>query len=734
MKINRFLALAVVAVLALTLTIPLGAQDAEYPVLILPVDQAQFLPGAFFDFRVEVHTRELPENFAVTVNGEDAAEFFGSEAETEQWSFGGSVVAFDNSGTPGADFSNEALVGDYYNTTFGTVSVALDGETLTYADGSLEATDNPLSFTAVGGAGDGLPVTFGLNADGEVTGFEIAGQTFGLLAGDEPTPSTSLIWRELTAPAAGEYAVEVTAGATTASVVWTVRDLSESAGAQNVILFVGDGMTVPMITAARIASRGISQGTLQGNFHIDGFDYMGLAHTSSIDSLMADSANTASALNTGHIGSVNATGSYSDTSPSRLDDPRVETFAEMITRARGMSVGSVTTSDFTDATVAAVWAHGRDRSDANRAAFAVQPLDSGLLPAVLLGGGSRRLLPQSAEGSRRRDDRDVFSEYEAAGYTIVTTNSELQAAAGAERLFGIFAPSDLNVWLDRNVYTENIGDLTDQPGLVDMTLAALDVLGTNPNGFYLQVESASIDKQMHPLDQERALSDLIEMDDAIGAAIAWAEENAPNTLIIVTADHGHGYDVYGTVDVEEFNAAEDDAGRRDAIGIYNGASYPTYTDEDGDGFPNWEADIVFAGTVNNHPDYTEDFQVSPVPRSPAITNDEGIAVDNPDDDPNGIPMSGNLPMNSTSGVHTLQDVPVFAFGPGADCFNGTYHQREVFFCMAAAIGLDPMAEAASAAVVATAGVAPVSGTAALLAVLVGAVFGGFAIVRISRKK
>ncbi len=746
MKINRFMVLALVAVLALTLTVPLGAQDSEYPVLILPVDQAQFLPGSLFDFRVEVHTRELPENFAVTVNGQDAAAYFSAEPETEQWSFGGNVTAFDNSGTPSADFTVDALTGDYYNATFGTVSVTVEGDTITYADGSLEPTDNPLVFTAVGGAGDGLPVAFGLDEEGAVTGFEIAGQTFGLLAGDEPTPSTSLIWRGLSAPAAGEYTIEVTAGATTASVAWTVRELAASAGAQNVILFVADGMTVPMITAARIASNGISQGTLQGEFYMDSAEYIGLAHTSSIDSVMADSANTASALNTGHIGSVNATGSYSDTSPSRLDDPRVETFGEMISRVRGMSVGSITTSDWTDATPAAVWAHGRDRGEANRAEYAVQPLDGGLLPAVIMGGGSRRLLPSTVEGSRRRDDRDVFAEYEAAGYTIVTTATEMAATTGAERMLGVFTPSDLSVWLDRNVYTENLGDFTDQPGLVEMTLAALDVLGQNENGFYLAIEAASVDKQMHPLDQERALSDLIEFDMALGAAIEWVAENAPNTLIVVTSDHGHGYDVYGTVDITEFNAAEDDAGRRNAIGLYGAAGYPTYTDEDGDGFPNWEADVTFAGTVNNHPDYTEDFQVSPVPRAPAIVNDEGVAVDNPDDDVTGIPMSGNLPMSSTSGVHTLQDVPVFAYGPGAECLNGVYHQSEIFFCMAASIGLDPSAEdmmemdatpeaTQSASIIATAGVVQIDPASAIAGIVIAAsVLGGFAFGRISRKK
>jgi alkaline phosphatase len=672
-----------------------SAQDTAPNVLILPIDKAQFLPGATFDFRVEVHTDALPEDFAVTVNGQPASEFFGAEPTPENWEFGGRVASYVAEGTPGADFSLESLALEYYNSTFGAVAVTLDGDTLTGTIAgetvTLEATDDPLVFNVVGGAADGQVLTFGLNSDGNVTGFSVLGQNFGVLT-SLPTKSQSVIWREVAAPAPGEYTVEVTAGGATTSATWTVRE-PQPGTAKNVILFIADGMSVPLITATRAVSRGIVQGTPNDTLAMEKADEVGLAHTSSVDSIMADSANTASSINTGHIGSVNATGSYSDTSPDTLDDPRVETLGEMLKRLRGMSIGIVTTADLSDATPAAVWAHGRNRANANRAAYLVQVLD--LQPEVLMGGGSRFMLPQTAEGSRRSDDVDLFAEYEGAGYTIVTTASELgEAFSGGtpERLVGVFHTADMNVWLDRNVYTDNLGDFTDQPGLVDMTLAALEVLNQNPNGFYLEVEAASVDKQLHPLDQERTIADLIEFDNAIQAAIEWAAENAPDTLIVVTADHGHGYDVYGTVDVNQFNQATDDAGRRQAIRVYQNAKYPTYTDADGDHFPDsWIVDIALAGAVNNHPDYTENYQVSDVPRAPAIVNENGVAVDNPDDDSNGITLHGNLPPDSPTGVHTLQDVPVFAFGPGADFFDGTYHQREIFFGMAYALGLDPSA-------------------------------------------
>jgi alkaline phosphatase len=545
---------------------------------------------------------------------------------------------------------------------------------------------------------DAVPENFEVTVNGdaasEVFGAESEVEAFDAGSEDAPVAMQAVTWRDVVAPAPGEYTISVTAGGTTETVVWDVR-APQTGTAKNVILFIADGMTTPEISAARLAL-GMTEGLPNNPLNVDSFDYIGRASTSSIDSPMMDSANTASAINTGHIGSINATGTYSDLTPDALDDPRVETFAEMIKRLRGMSVGVVSTADFSDATPAAVWAHGRNRSDDSRNNYLVQILEDGDVD-VLMGGGSRRMLPQSTEGSRRTDDVDLFADFEGAGYTIVTTGTELTAAVEGdtlpEKLVGVFNPSDMNVWLDRNVYTDNVGDFTDQPGLQDMTMAALEILNQNENGFFLEVEAASVDKQMHPLDQERALTELIEFDKTIGATIEWVQANAPDTLIVVTADHGHGYEVYGTVNFADFDAATDDAGKRNAIGTYNAAAYPDY-ELDENGFPIWDsATIGLAGVVNNHPDYTEDFRVSPVPRVPAIADgDTGNYIDNPDDDPNGLVMSGNLPLSSSTGVHTLQDVPVFAMGPGQEMLMGSYHQREIFFALAAAIGLDPSAE------------------------------------------
>lgn len=604
MKFVRNMSAALVVVLALVVAIaPTVAQDDAPPVMILPVNGAQFLPGALFDVRVEVHTAELPEDFAVTINGEDALE----GAELSSWT------------------AEESLIG-------------VDAQAATWRGISL----------------------------------------------DEP----------------GEYTIEVTAGGETHSATWTVREIG-NAGASNVILFVADGGSVAVNTAARLLSRGMVQGSYNDRLSFENWEELGLVSTSGLDSIMTDSANSASAYNTGHKSAVNATGVYPDTSVDAFDDPQVETFAEMIRRVRGMSVGIVTTAEFVDATPAAVWAHSRQRTNATRADYALQVIGEGLIadrvpgmmPEVILGGGGRYMVPQSIDGSRRSDDIDPFALYEEAGYTIVENATDMAAALeeGTEMLAGIFHPGNMDVWLDRNVFTENLGDFTDQPGLADMVVSALEVLSQNENGFYLNVEAASVDKALHPMDFERALADMIELDRAIAAAEAYLAENGmlESTLMIIVPDHAHAFDVFGTVDTVAFNEAEDTVAKQNAIGIYAAAGFPSYVDEDGDFFPDsWDVDITLAWGKVDNPPYTEDYQVSPVYRTPSIRDENGVAIPNPEDDPDGLLLGGNLPAGATTSVHTLQDVPVWATGPGSEMLSGLIDNTEIFFAMANAIGLD----------------------------------------------
>ena len=337
-----------------------------------------------------------------------------------------------------------------------------------------------------------------------------------------------------------EYEITVTADGAETTASWVVREPQPSAGAQNVIFFIADGGSAAVYTAARLMSRGIDAGTYGGNLVFEDFEELGFLHTSGIDSVITDSANSASSYNTGHKTAVNANGVYPDTSYDKFDDPRVEKYAYLVSRLLGKSVGIVTNSNWSDATPNGVAGFGRDRSNTALNAYVTQPLDEGLLPEVIMGGGARNMLPASADGSRRDDERDVFADYEAAGYTVITTGEELDEAVNGgelpERLLGIFHPHHMDVWLDRNVFTDNVVDFPDQPDLDVTTLAALEILSQNENGFYLQVEGSSIDKALHPMDFDRALADTIEFERAVAAAVEWVEANAPDTLIIVTRE------------------------------------------------------------------------------------------------------------------------------------------------------------------------------------------------------
>lgn len=113
-----------------------------------------------------------------------------------------------------------------------------------------------------------------------------------------------------------------------------------------------------------------------------------------------------------------------------------------------------------------------------------------------------------------------------------------------------------------------------------MTLKAIDVLHSRSGdkGFFLMSEAASIDKMFHAMDYDRALGELLELDDTVRQTIAHLEKigELDETLIIVTADHAHGFDVFGSSDTKYMTAKDDDRVKRSAIGIYESSGHSEY--------------------------------------------------------------------------------------------------------------------------------------------------------------
>ncbi|RDD73419.1 alkaline phosphatase [Paracoccus versutus] len=501
---------------------------------------------------------------------------------------------------------------------------------------------------------------------------------------DDAALGSALILRDLALAEPGQYTVDVKAGNEMKSVTWEVYSTPETAKAKNVIFILGDGLSVAHRTAARIMSKGMTEGKANGRLAMDDLDHMAFIGTSSTHSIATDSANTASAYMTGHKSRVNALGVYADRTPDSLDDPRVETIAEALRRTTNKAIGVVSTSELQDATPAAVVAHTRKRADKAE----IVGMFHDVQPEVILGGGSAYFLKADIPGSKRKDDKDYIQLFKDAGYALATSKDELAAAAGsnAGKLLGLFHTGNMDTWLDRNQLKKGTVDkFPDQPGLVEMTKSALDQLSKNPDGFFLMVEGASIDKMSHPMDWDRAVVETIELDQVVALAREFAEAN-PDTLIVVTGDHTHGVSLIGTID----DSKPGDE-MRQKVGVYDEAGFPDYVDADGDGYPD-SVDVArrFAIFASNYPDHYETWGPKlDGPFQPAVQNENGEYVANEayKDLPGAIFREGNLPKDNDTAVHAVDDIVLQAAGPGAEAFKGYMEQSDVYKILADAFAL-----------------------------------------------
>lgn len=495
---------------------------------------------------------------------------------------------------------------------------------------------------------------------------------------------SALIARGLILPTEGAYKIEVTAGAESKSVTWDVYNTGETQKAKNIIFLLGDGLSVAHRTGARIMSKGMTEGKANGRLNMDDLDHMAFVGTSSTEAIATDSANTMSAYMTGHKTAVNALGVYGDRTPDSFDDPKVETIAEAIRRQTKKSIGIVSTAEIEDATPAAVVAHTRKRAEKEQ----IVGMMFDVKPDVILGGGSAYFLSKDVPGSKRKDDKDYIKLFQEAGYTLATDKSELQTATGTNtgKILGLFHTGNMDTTLDREFLKKGtVEKFPNQPGLVDMTKAALGELSKNDEGFFLMVEGANIDKMSHPLDWDRALVETIEFDKAVGVAREFAASH-PDTLIVVTGDHAHGVSIIGTVDDEKPGTE-----MREKVGTYAEAGFPNYTDENKDGYPD-KVDVTrrLFLSANNGPDHYETFRPKlDGPFVPAIQNEkkEYVANEAYKDVPGAVFVQGNIPKSGDSGVHSVDDVVLQAAGPGAEGFKGYMEESDIYRVLADTLAL-----------------------------------------------
>jgi alkaline phosphatase len=456
--------------------------------------------------------------------------------------------------------------------------------------------------------------------------------------------------------------------------------------ARNVILFVGDGMSITTITASRILEGQRRGGQGEDNrLSFEDFDYTALVRTYSANQQTADSAPTATAMMTGHRANDGALSVSPQVAENEADQARVSAgaFATLLEQSeeRGLSTGVVTTTRITHATPAATYAHTPNRdweydaplaprgtlADIAVQLVARQKKGNGL--EVVFGGGRQMLLPQTerdpeylAQKGLRHDGRNLVQEWVAAQprSTFVWNRKEFDAidAAHTGPVLGLFEPSHMRYETDR------ANDGAGEPALADMTRKAIDILKRNRKGYFLMVEGGRIDHAHHAGNAYRALTDTIALSDAVRAAAQATD--ARDTLILVTADHSHtltmgGYPGRGNPILGLVRSPDAADFTRDV----NGKPYATLAYANGPGFAFLKPGAETRGKLPVNPGRNQDL-------AQVDTTDEGYHQE----------ALVGLPGETHGG----DDVALYARGPGARVVRGSIDQIEIYHIMRRALG------------------------------------------------
>jgi alkaline phosphatase len=438
--------------------------------------------------------------------------------------------------------------------------------------------------------------------------------------------------------------------------------------ARNVIIFIGDGMGVSTITAARIFA-GQQAGRDGESFAtaMDRLDHTALVKTYSHDGQVSDSAPTATAI----LAGVKTRNGTIGVGPEVVLGDCASGLAHPIpsllgmAQAEGLATGVVTTTGITHATPAAAYAHTAMRDwewDARMPAEAIAqgctdiarqmvegPVGSRL--DVVMGGGRSAFLPTTMadpeyaeKTGARRDGRDLIAQWRAANPqgTFVWNSGQLAAydPATPTRLLGLFEPVHMHYEADR------AADRGGEPALADMVELAIRRLSNGDRGYVLLIEGGRIDHAHHAGNAYRALSDAAAMDAAVERAISLVDLD--DTLIIATADHSHtltisgyperGNPILGKVVFGEPSHASD------------GKGYTTLGYANGPG----------AVPADERPDPADEESGDPDYLQQAL-----------------IPLS--------SETHGGEDVVVRASGAGARLFAGTIEQHTIFYVLREAL-------------------------------------------------
>ncbi|WP_395374623.1 alkaline phosphatase [Marinicella sp. W31] len=447
--------------------------------------------------------------------------------------------------------------------------------------------------------------------------------------------------------------------------------------AKNVILFVGDGMSIGTITAARI-----HEGQLAGQpgeenlLSFEHFHNTALVKTYNTNQQTPDSAGTMTAMMSGiktKAGTL-AVNANSQLGVCEGEKHHVPTLLEMAEKV-GFRTGIVSTARLTHATPAATYAHAESRnwegdSEMESEMFTLGCRDiarqliefnhgNGL--EVAMGGGRRFFLPSdkkdpeytSASG-RRKDNRNLMQEWENKykNSAAIWNLEQLRKidTQKTDHLLGLFETSHMQYEQDRK------NDRGGEPSLKEMTTTALKILQKKDQRFFLMVEAGRIDHGHHGGVAHRALTDTLAFSDAIAAAAEVVDLN--ETLILVTADHSHtftfaGYPSRGNPILGKVKGNDRQGNPSDKLLLdEQKRPYTTLGYANGPGYVNGD----------QRPDLTHVDTTSPDFRQAAT-----------------------IPLHSET--HSGEDVALYATGAGSHMVRGVIEQHVIFHIMKTALNL-----------------------------------------------
>ncbi len=439
-------------------------------------------------------------------------------------------------------------------------------------------------------------------------------------------------------------------------------NLTNQTKTKNVILFIGDGMGISTLTAARIyqgQQQNGNQGGEENFLSFEKFNHTALVKTYNTNQQTPDSAGTMTAIATG-VKTKAGVISISDTAlrGDCLSSKGYELTSLIdLANAKGLSTGVVSTARITHATPAATYAHSPERnweSDANLTdeartngctdiAYQMVMRDKDNALTVALGGGRKNFLPNSItdgenKAGGREDGRDLtqawMDNFDNAAYVWNQDQFDAIDVATTDHLLGLFNSSHMEYELDR------VNDIAGEPSLTEMTQKSIEILKKNDNGYLLVVESGRIDHGHHAGNAKRALADTVELSNAVQAAYDSTDPN--ETLILVTADHSHVFTIAGYP--KRGNPI---------LGLVHGIDGSVTTALDGKPY-------TTLGYTNG-------------PGAITSNRDDLSSVDTQE---NNFMQQSLIPMGGET--HAGEDISLHATGPGASLVQGVMEQNVIF--------------------------------------------------------